>query len=111
VQFQRFALPKPKALEPEFQKPKPFALKPSAMGPITGPATSAAAGAAATATASSSSGTSPGLLQRIAQNYHEGVTSRTRSKVQIQGDPTKVYLPTRKGKDRGSAHSSGSTGT
>ncbi len=105
VEFQRFALPKPPPqLEPEFQPPRKFELKPSKMGPITGPATSAAAAAAASNVAGPSTGqpsgnTSPSLLRRIAQNYNnQNITDRTRSKVQIQGDPTKVYLPTRRTK-------------
>jgi hypothetical protein len=91
-------------MEPEFQPPKKFELKPSKMGPITGPATSAAAAAAASNVAGPSTGqpsgnTSPSLLRRIAQNYNnQNITDRTRSKVQIQGDPTKVYLPTRRTK-------------
>jgi hypothetical protein len=114
VEVQRFALPKPKALEPEFAKPKPFTLRPSKMGPISGPSTAAAATAAAPDTAGPSSGTnsggSPGLLRKIAQNFHEGAASRTRSKVQIQGDPTKIYLSTRRKGSRDQTTSDSSTG-
>jgi len=99
VEFSRFAMEKagPSTESPICSKPKPFVLRPPTLpGPAQPPKLTPAQSAAAFQAAAAET-----LLEELKwKNMLNPFRKSTRSNTKIEGDPTRVYLPTRTSKKK-----------